>query len=137
MQEHPNKQLVRRYIEEMWNRGNLDAAAELLAPGYARYTSGGVLDLEGQKRRIAGMRAAFGDLRMNILQLVADGDRVALHLQLTATQRAPFMGVAPSGKTVDINAVDIVRVADGRIAEHWGVLDMQTLLQQIGAAPTA
>lgn len=137
MQEHPNKLLVRRYIEEMWNRGNLDAAAELLTPDYTRHMPDGALDAAGQKRRIAGMREAFADLRMDIRQLVAEGDRVAVHLQMTGTHRAPFLGAAPSGRAVEMTAVDIVRVAGGRIAEHWGAADMLGLSRQIGATPQA
>lgn len=132
MDVEQNKKLVRGYVDELWNRGRLDCAAQFLAPDYRRHMPAGTLDIEGQLRRIAGMRVAFPDLHMAIDDLLAEGDRVALRLRLTGTHRAEFMGVAPSGRAVTMTAVDVVQIVGGRIVEHWGAADMLGLLQQVG-----
>ncbi len=134
-QTEANKQLVRRYVEEMWNQGRLAAAADFLAPDYRRHMGDRALDAQGQMQRIAGMRAAFPDLRMEIRDLLAEGDRVAMHLRMTGTQQAAFLGVTPSGRSVAMTAVDVLRIADGRIVEHWGAADMLGLMQQMGSLP--
>ncbi|HWI01553.1 MAG TPA: ester cyclase [Propionibacteriaceae bacterium] len=66
---------------------------------------------------------------------IADGDLEAAHVVLTGTHNGELMGVAATGKTVEFGSIDIIRVEHGKVAEHWGVTDAMTLMQQVGALP--
>lgn len=133
MSTDDNKAVVRRYVDEVWNRRDLDLIDELLAPDYKRYMGAGgeALGRDGQRNRISGLQAAFPDVTLDVQDLVAEGDRVVFRAILRGTHRHPFQGVEPTGRPVAIEAVDVVRVSNGRLVEHWGVLDMLTLLRQI------
>jgi steroid delta-isomerase-like uncharacterized protein len=135
MSAEENKAIIRRYLEEAWNRGNLTILDELTTPDYARYMSGQPpLDREAQKRRIASFRQAMPDVRLTLEDLVAEGDKVVFRITLHGTQEGTLMGVLPTGKTVTIAAIDIARLDGGKIVEHWGQMDIYGLLQQLGAA---
>jgi steroid delta-isomerase-like uncharacterized protein len=132
--EH-NKAIVRRYLEEAWNKGNVGILDELMAPNYARYMSGQAssLNREGQKQRITTFHRALPDLHLTIEDLIAEGDKVVFRIIIRGTQQGMLMGVPPTGKQVTLTAIDIARVADGKIVEHWGQMDTLGLLQQLGA----
>jgi predicted ester cyclase len=138
MSPEENKNIIRRYIEEMWNKGNSGIIDELTTPNYIRYIAGpgGRLDREGQKKRISGFRAAFPDIHVTIEDLVAESDRVAVRVSITGTHQQQFQGIAPTGRRISITAIDIIHISKGKIVEHWGVTDQLTMLQQIGAIPT-
>jgi steroid delta-isomerase-like uncharacterized protein len=137
MSTEDNKAIVRRYLEEAWNRGNLGILDELTAPNYTRYISGqSPLDREGQKQRIASFRQAMPDVHLTLEDIIAEGDRVVFRITLSGTQQGALMGVPPTGKTLTISAIDITRLTGGKIVEHWGQMDMLGLLQQLGAVPT-
>ena len=68
-------------------------------------------------------------------QFLAEGDRVVAHYVLRGTHRGPFMGVAPTGKEVRITGINVFRVAGGKVAEHWTIMDTWGVMQQIGAVP--
>jgi steroid delta-isomerase-like uncharacterized protein len=80
-------------------------------------------------------REAFPDLRATVEEIVEEGDRIAVRATFTGTHDGEFMGIPASGRTISIQAMDVVRVVDGRAAEHWGVTDVMGLMQQIGAIP--
>lgn len=132
-----NKALVRRYLEEAWNQGNLGILDEVMAPTYVRYMSGQAapLDRKGQKQRIAGFHQALPDLHLTIEDLIAEGDRVVFRITVHGTQQGPLMGIAPTGKLISVSAIDIARIVEGNIVEHWGQMDTFGLLQQLGALP--
>lgn len=130
-----NKAAVRRYLDEAWNKGNLDIIDELMAPSYARYTPGGKLDREGQKQRIAGFRRAFPDLHADVDRILAEDDHVAFRVIMRGTHEGQLLGVAPTGESVTITATDIARFENGKIVEHWGNMDELGLLRQLGAFP--
>jgi steroid delta-isomerase-like uncharacterized protein len=135
MSSEENKAIIRRYLEEAWNRGNLTILDELMSPDYARYLSGQApLNREAQKQRIASFRQALPDVRLTLEDLVAEGDRVVFRITLHGTQQGALMGVPPTGKSVTIGAIDIARLEGGKIVEHWGQMDTYGLLQQLGAA---
>jgi steroid delta-isomerase-like uncharacterized protein len=133
-----NKATVRRYLEEAWNQKNLGILDQLTASDYARYISGqsSPLDREGQKQRIASFHQALPDIHLTLEDLIAEGDRVVFRITLRGTHRGVLMGVPPTGKQVTISAIDIARLADGKIVEHWGQMDTFGLLQQLGAIST-
>jgi steroid delta-isomerase-like uncharacterized protein len=138
MPEEENKALVRRYLDEAWNKGNVGIIDELMANDYARYMSGPVqpLDREGQKQRITAFRKALPDLYLAIDDLIAEGDKVVFRITLRGTNQGAFMGIPPTGKPMTVTAIDVVRFADGKIVEHWGQMDSLGLMQQLGAVPT-
>lgn len=132
-----NKTIVRRFIEEFQNGGNESAAEELLAADFVDHSPfpGVSPDREGVKRLFAALRQAFPDLRAKIHDQLAEKDRVATLKTFRGTHRGEFLGIAPTGRSVSFDAIDVVRIADGRIAEHWNVIDLMGLLQQIGPQP--
>lgn len=79
-------------------------------------------------------RTAFPDLQLTIADEIAAGDKVVQRLTATGTHRGPFMGIPPTGKRVTMSSIEIMRVAGGRIAEHWDEFDVAGVLQQLGVA---
>lgn len=128
-----NKQTVRRYLERVWNDGDLAGSGAYLAPGYLRHTGPGTepLDVEGQRRRLQSFRDAFPDVRLEIEQMVAEGDLVAFRFTMTGTHRGPFQGIAPTGRRITVPGLDLVRLRDGLLTEHWGGADLHTLRSQL------
>jgi steroid delta-isomerase-like uncharacterized protein len=88
--------------------------------------------VEGVKRFFATFRDAFPDVSVQIDEIVADGDRVAVATTFTGTHEGELMGVAPTGRRVSVTGIDIVRVKDGRIVEHRGLTDIVGLMRQLG-----
>jgi steroid delta-isomerase-like uncharacterized protein len=81
-------------------------------------------------------RAAFPDLHMEPQDVLTDGDRAVARVRATGTHQGDFMGMPASGKSVDVQLIDIIRFdADGLAREHWGVVDLMTMMQQLGAIP--
>jgi steroid delta-isomerase-like uncharacterized protein len=77
--------------------------------------------------------SAFPDMRLDVEDLIADGDKAVARVRATATHDGDFMGVPPTGKQVEIQLIDIMRFdGDGLVCEHWGVADMLSLMQQLG-----
>lgn len=137
MSTEQNKAVVRRYLEEAWNKGNVGIIDELMAPNYARHISGmpSPVDREAQKQRITRIHGALRDLSLTIEDMIAEGDRVVIRLTVRGTQAGPFMGIPPSGKQVTMTGIDIACLADGKVVEHWGEMDTFGLMQQLGALP--
>ncbi len=104
MSTEENKALVRRYLEEAWNKGNVGILDELMASDYARYMSGQAspLNREGQKQRITAFHKAFPDLHLTIDDLVAEGDKVVFRITVRGTHQGAFMGISPTGKLVTV-----------------------------------
>ncbi len=94
-----------------------------------------VPELELVGRGLATMKEAFPDLRMAEADSLREGEKVAFRWILSGTHKGEFMGVAPTGRRVEAMGMDIVRLADGEIAEHWGEFDAVGLLRQIGVVP--
>lgn len=80
-------------------------------------------------------RAAFPDLRFTMEDVIAEGDMVTVHLVARGTHRGELFGVPPTGGQVTVEAMERYRIADGRVAEQWVVMDALGLMQQIGAIP--
>ncbi len=130
-----NTATFRRAIEEGWNKGNLAAIDELFAPDFVEHQAGIAPGRDGVKGSIQVLRSAFADLHLHVEDAVADGDRVWLRLHATGTHEGPFMGMPATGRRIDITVIDIARIVDGRLVEHWGVADRLGVAQQIGLAP--
>ena len=132
-----NKRVVRRFVEEFQNGGNDSAAEELLAADFVDRTPfpGVSPDKQGVKHLFTALRLAFPDLRAKIHDQLAEKNKVATRKTFRGTHRGEFLGISPSGRSVAFDVIEVVRVEDGRIAEHWNVIDLMGLLQQIGPKP--
>lgn len=131
-----NMRLVRRYVEEIVNQGETALLDELVADDHILHGPlGNHCGLESIRRDLVDVRTAFPDLRVEIVDLVADGDRVARRFVTIGTHRGPFEGIAPTGRRVSASGIAINRIAGGKIAETWLELDVHGLLRQL-AAPT-
>ncbi len=113
-----------------------EVAPEIIAPGFVRHDLAGAwLDVAGPggvTDFISMLRAAMPDLKVEIEDLFAAGDRVALRLVMTGTHRADLLGVAGTGRQIKINGVNIYRVEAGKLAETWQLADIAGSLAQIG-----
>jgi len=125
----------RQAIERGWNQGDLAAMDELFAADHVEHQVGIEPGREGVKGSIRYLRTAFPDLHLTIESTVADGDRVWTRISATGTHLGPFMGAPATGRPFRIEIIDIVRVVDGRIVEHWGVADRLSVVQQLGIVP--
>lgn len=133
-----NQALVGRFIDEIFNRGNLGAADELLAPDFIEHEElppGVPRDREGVKMLSSMLRSAFPDLKASVEDIIAVGDKVVVRMTWSGTHRGEFMGVPATGKRVSIGVIDIIRVSGGKLVEHWGQMDSMGMMQQIGAIP--
>jgi predicted ester cyclase len=129
--------VVRRLIEEGFNEGSLLVADELTSPDLVEHQDFGpdhAAGAEGVKAVIASLRRAYSDFRLDIEDLVVDGDKVWLRMRGSGTNDGSFMGNAPTGRRMSITVFDVIRVRDGRIVEHWGVPDRLGALFQLGLA---
>ncbi len=132
-----NKMLVRRAIEEVWNRGNFAVVDELLANDYLGHQSGGETNgRESAKQYVAILREAFPDIHFTIEDQIAEGDRVVTRWIARGTHTGEFQGIPPTGKQGSMTGIDIDRVADGKLVECWVNSDDLGLLQQLGVVPT-
>jgi steroid delta-isomerase-like uncharacterized protein len=132
-----NKDLARRFYEEVFNRGDLDAVDELCAQDIVDHEAPPEMPkgIEGVKAFVTMFREAFPDIRATIEDMLEEGDRLAVRVKYAGTHEGDFMGVPPSGKRFEVDVIDIVRLEDGKAVEHWGVTDNLGLMQQIGAIP--
>jgi predicted ester cyclase len=135
MCEQENKLLVRRYIEEIVNTGDVTRLADFIAPEYAevyrnvRYAVGP----EGAKKHILGVRETYPDLRVTIDQQIAEGDWVASQITARGTHRGTWLGIRPTGRAVEFTGVNVDKVVGGRIVEHGGAANLLEPLLEIGA----
>jgi steroid delta-isomerase-like uncharacterized protein len=130
-----NKAVVRKVIEEAFNRGNVKVLDELYAPSYREHQFGMPPNMEGFKASVLGLRAAFPDLKLTIEEMSVEGDKVWIRMTARGTHGGQFMGVPPTGRKMEIAVFDMCRLEDGRITDHWGVPDRFAMMHQIGALP--
>ncbi len=127
-----------RRAYDLINAGDIDGFGDVLADDFVEHEQapGLALDKEGVKTFFRMYRAAFPDLRMDVEDVIASGDKVVTRARATGTHEGDFMGMPATGRRVDVQLVDIVRFADDGLAhEHWGVFDTMTMMQQLGAVP--
>jgi steroid delta-isomerase-like uncharacterized protein len=132
-----NKEVIRAYVETIFNQQQVDRASELVAPDYRDHAAlpGQAPGLEGTKQKWAMYLAGIPDLRVTIQELVAEGDKVAVRRSYEGTHRGELLGIPATGKPIQIDGISILRLADGKTAEHWEQLDRLALMQQLGVLP--
>jgi steroid delta-isomerase-like uncharacterized protein len=131
------KAIVRRNTEEVQGGGNFELFDELFADDFVDHTPqpGGTPDKAGARTLYAALRQAFPDFHAVIHWQSADGDRVTTYKTYHGTHKGVLFGLAPTGRTIQFDTVDVMRVTNGRITEHWGVAHLYSLLHQLGALP--
>ena len=130
-----NTHLITRYFEEVWNQGKLDVLDEIMSADYINHSPGmpnPPRGPEGLKPIVAAIRDAFPDLRYEIKNMVVSDDQVAIHTIMHGTHKGDFFGIAPTGKTIAVAQMQIERIEDGRIVEHWRVTDDLNFMKQLG-----
>jgi steroid delta-isomerase-like uncharacterized protein len=136
--EEQNKLLVRQFFE-LLDRHDTDRIGQLLVSS-TNYTFrvGGMsspVDWNEHKRLLAGVINAFPDLHHEIVDMVAEGDKVAVRLNVTGTHKGEFQGIPPTGKELSLDEMGFMTIIDGKITEGWISADTMRLMQQIGALP--
>lgn len=130
-----NKQITRRFIEEVWNNGNLALVDELVDPAYeGRDPVVGTYKRDALKQTIEGYRKAFPDLKLEIVHLLADDRFVASRWIARGTHLGTFMGVEPTKKKTVVTGNGLVEFRDGKIVAEFNEYDALGLLRQLGAA---
>lgn len=127
------KSIVRRYVLDVWGRGDYETERELVAvDAIDRHpTSGGTGGLEGHHATLAVVHAAFPDMTMTIDEIVAEGDRVVACWTATGTHQGDFFGIPPTGRPFSFTGIDVLRIADGKIIEFRHVEDIYSLVLQL------
>jgi steroid delta-isomerase-like uncharacterized protein len=133
-----NKATSRRFYEELFNRGNLEAAEDIVTPDFVIHDPNLLEEprgSEGLKRFVAMYRDAFPDLDFTIEDQIAEGEKVGTRWVAHGTHHGELMGIAPTGKRVTVRAFTLQRFSGGKIAEDWAHYDALGMMRQVGAIP--
>jgi steroid delta-isomerase-like uncharacterized protein len=133
---HDNKQLTRRWFEEVWNQRRVATIHEMIVPGTVAFgltESGHAMSVEGFMPFFERFTGAFPDLRIAVEDVVGEGDQTVCRLRATGTHTGAQLGMQPTGRAVAFSAIVWCRWRDGRIAESWNEFDAWGLMQQLGA----
>jgi len=123
-----------RKVNEMFSTGKLDGLGQYIADNFVDHQMhpGQKPGLSGLKESMTEFRAAFPDLKFTLVNVVADSNMIYGLVNVTGTNSGPFMGMPASGKKIDFQAVDIVRLENGKCVEHWGFGDHMKMMEQLG-----
>jgi steroid delta-isomerase-like uncharacterized protein len=127
-----------RRLYDLINAGDIAGFGELLADDFVEHEEMPGLERskEGVKQLFHMYRAAFPDLRMEPQDVLVSGDRAVARVRATGTHQGEFLGMPATGRSVDVQLIDITRFGDdGLVREHWGVFDALAMMQQLGAFP--
>ena len=138
MSTEENKAIVRRFVDEVQSKGDIDAIDELCSPEFVNHSAppGVPSNCEGVKQVTALFRQAFPDSYFTVEDMVAEGDKVATRKIFHGTHQGKFMGIPPTGQQVSTGLIDVVRIVDGKVVEHWSMGDNLGMMQQLGVIPT-
>ena len=138
MSTEQDKALVRQFIDEIFNRGNMRMVDQYFAADFVEHEelpAGIPRDRDGVVQLTTMLRTAFPDFTATIDDIIAEGDKVVIRMTWRGTQEGEFLGIPPTGKSISIGVIDIIRMADGKAVEHWGQMDSMGMMQQLGAIP--
>jgi predicted ester cyclase len=129
-----NRSIYLHFVSEVLNDGRFDDAASYVHPDVVTHNGmpGQAPGLDGLVAALRRFRSAFPDLTAVATHIIVEGDQVVGRFEVRGTHRGEFMGIPPTGKPVEYEEIAIVRLAGGKIIEHWAVADAMTLLNQIG-----
>ncbi len=137
MSSEAYRTLARRFVEDVWDKGDLAAVEEVFARDvvdhHAVWPAPGV---EGQKQLLTAFRTAFPDLHVTSDDILVDGDRIVVRWIARGTHQGELLGIPATGKQVTITGIDILRIAGGKIVERWAEDNGLALMQQLGVVPS-
>ena len=127
--------VVRRNTEEVQGKGNWEVFDELFADNFVDHTPqpGATPDKAGVRQLYQALRTGFSDFHTEIQWQIAVDNLVTTYKIYHGTQTGPILGVAPTGRIVEFETVDVMKVVDGKITEHWGVGNLLKMMVQLGA----
>jgi steroid delta-isomerase-like uncharacterized protein len=136
MSSQENKELARRFMDEVWNKGNLGFIDEVTAPNHVSHDPASPEDMgggvEGLRRFTEMYRSAFPDIQMTVEDVIAEGDKVVTRWTARATHQGELMGIPPSGNRVEVTGISIDRIEGGKVVETWSNYDALGIMQQLG-----
>ena len=134
-----NKELVRQFFQEIdESGGSLNFIDKWMTTDFkSHFNSPDAMDLEGYRQFMSGALNGFPEMRHEIHYMVAEGNLVATGITLHMVHTGEFAGIAPTGRTVSVEEIVVIRLSDGKIAEEWGVFDLAALEQQLEAPTSA
>ena len=131
-----NKVIVRRFIDEIFVKGNVDAVDKLVTHDFVPHSWPSVVPgPDSLKQAVKRVSAGLSDVSMKIEDMISQDDKVAVRLTAHARHQGDFMGLPATGKSYTISETHIFHIRDGKVAEHWRDADMLGLMQQLGALP--
>jgi steroid delta-isomerase-like uncharacterized protein len=133
-----NHAATTRRLYDLINVGDFEGFGQLLADDFVEHEDLPVqaAGLEAPKRLFTMFRAGFPDMRWTAEDVLPSGDKVVARVRVTGTHQGEFMGIPPTGKSIDVQLIDIIRFGDDGLGhEHWGVFDQMKMMQQLGVAP--
>lgn len=130
-----NKLIVRKYIEEVINTGNIDEIENYISPDYTEVFEGKryKIGIDGAKEHIKGVRNTYKNLNLTIEKQIAEGDWVVSCITAKGIHKGKWMGIKPTGKKVTFTGVNIDRVVNKKIVEHGGATNLFNVFLEIGA----
>jgi steroid delta-isomerase-like uncharacterized protein len=129
-----NKHLVQLFMDEVWNQMNPDAVDRFVAPGMIDHSGRGS-GREAVKQAVRLFATAFPDWHTTVEDLIAEGDKVVMRGVSSGTHHGLFMGIPATGRQVTVPGIHIMRIADGKIVEHWAQGDYLGMMRQLGVVP--
>jgi len=135
MSAEENKAISRRFIEEIWSKGNLPVVDEIIAANFVRHDpadAAPVSGCEGIKQVVAMYRTAFPDLKFTVEEQIAEGDKVVTRWTSNATHQGELLGIPATGKKTSVTGIHIARLAGGKVVEEWNNWDTIGLMRQLG-----
>ena len=131
------KGIARRYIEDIWSKGNLNLLEQLISERFVNHNSGPNESpgINGIKEGVEAFHNGFSDIRFVIEDLVSEEDKIAIRGLFQGIHTEEFLGVPPSEKEITMTWIIILRVEDGKITDRWGNMDEFGLMTQLGLIP--
>ncbi len=131
-----NKALTRKAFDAL-NAADWKALESVIAPDVVDHQAppGAPAGRDGVVHMLQGLVASFPDFKQTIEDMIAEGDKVVVRSTISGTQKGEYMGLKPTGKSFTMSGIDIFRVEDGKLVEHWGNEDDMGMMQQLGATP--
>jgi steroid delta-isomerase-like uncharacterized protein len=129
--------IVKQFYETVFRIGDVDATEQFLSPDFLDHAPwpGQPATRDGFRAGTAAMRAAFPDLAIRPVKIIEEGDKVAAVVRISGTHHGEFIGNEATGRAFEIDAIDILRVKDSKLCEHWGVIDTEQMLAQLRLSP--
>lgn len=132
------KMLGRRFFEDMLSKGNWNLAEELLSPDVVMHHPASPEPISSRDAvvgMLSAFRTGFPDLNITVEDVIGEGDKAAVRWRATGTHTGDLFGMPPTGKSMNVAGISVVRVADGRIVEDWVSEDTMGMMKQLGVIP--